>query len=416
MHSRNFDLALGAGVTTLGMGLLAPVLPLYAQSLGASPALVGLFLASFGFTRLFIALPAGWLANLLGYRFVLIISLFFIALASLLCAISGNFWSLALFCMIEGAAATVYATAGTAALVIEVDKENGRSLAVYQAAGALGIAVGPGLSGLIVQLFGPRGPFFVYAVLAALAAWWLHRKLELPGFLNHQPFLVSSAKKKLAGEADQIQSQTCSTKKILLSPLLLPLWLVGFAFVFLRLGVQTLVGPFLGTARLGLSSFEIGLALSLSGLIGVACFYPAGWLVDHFSPRLLIIGSGLVMLLALGLLETASNYLLYLLALLLLAFGNSLSGPAPVALLAGVVPKTHRATAIGIYRTFGDAGSALAPLVLGGIINWAGYSGAIFNLAGLILTAIGNYTWFSLWNKSQPQSQIQSVPRQPRWK
>lgn len=42
MRTHTITLAVGTGVTTFGMGLLAAVLPVYAQSLGAGAALVGL--------------------------------------------------------------------------------------------------------------------------------------------------------------------------------------------------------------------------------------------------------------------------------------------------------------------------------------------------------------------------------------
>ena len=57
---QDWALAIGAGLTAFGMGLLIPILPGYAQSLGASVSVVGLLLASFGVARLVTSLPASW--------------------------------------------------------------------------------------------------------------------------------------------------------------------------------------------------------------------------------------------------------------------------------------------------------------------------------------------------------------------
>ena len=51
-RSELITLAGGAGLTSLGMGLIIPVLPLYARSLGASATLVGLLPV--------LALPVSW--------------------------------------------------------------------------------------------------------------------------------------------------------------------------------------------------------------------------------------------------------------------------------------------------------------------------------------------------------------------
>lgn len=87
------------------MGLVVPILPAYAAALGASASLVGLLLAGSGVARLVVALPAVWLAGRVGHRWLLVASPAITAPAAVLCALAAGFWSLALFCMVEHAAA-----------------------------------------------------------------------------------------------------------------------------------------------------------------------------------------------------------------------------------------------------------------------------------------------------------------------
>ena len=156
----------------------------------------------------------------------------------------------------RGAAAS-YATASTAALIGEADKP-GRSLALYQGAGLFGLSLGPALGGLLMQQFGPRVPFLVYAALAAFVAGWL---ISRPHPHLHPQIIPPSG--QLQSPDDKEKSDTQTNWKFLAGPRLLPLWLVGFALVFTRQGLQLLVVPLLGAGRLGLSPLEIGLALSL---------------------------------------------------------------------------------------------------------------------------------------------------------
>ena len=74
MSSQQRALHGSAALSTLGMGLIVPVLPAYAESLGASPSLVGLLIAAFAATRLLVAFPAAWLAVWFGHRRLLVAS------------------------------------------------------------------------------------------------------------------------------------------------------------------------------------------------------------------------------------------------------------------------------------------------------------------------------------------------------
>lgn len=362
------------------MGMLAPVLPAYAQSLGASATLVGLLLASFGVTRLFVSMPASWLAGRVGHRRLLVGSPLITAPAAALCAAAGGFWVLALFCIVEGAAAAVYVTIGTASIVADGDeKRRGRSLAIYQMAGLFGASVGPAVGGVVADQAGPRAPFLIYAVLAAFVAWWVYRRLD------RDPFPIP---------AQPIQKQSSvgrSAWRLLVSPSLVTLWLVGFALVFGRVGAQLTAVPLLGAWRLGLSPGEIGIALSLGGFTALAAFYPGGWLADRYGRKTLVVLSGLGMAAALAVFASSGDYPGFVVAAMLLGAGSGLAGPAPSAYLADVVPATERTIAVGLYRTLGDAGAALAPPLLGGLADLGGYTMPLFAAAVLLVAASGSF-------------------------
>lgn len=85
-RSELIALAGGAGLAPLGMGLIIPMLPLYARSLGTSPILVGLLLSSFWITRLLVNLPTTWLTRRVGYRRLFIYSLAIAAPLAVVCA------------------------------------------------------------------------------------------------------------------------------------------------------------------------------------------------------------------------------------------------------------------------------------------------------------------------------------------
>ena len=391
MGRTNAALLGGTALTALGMGLLVPILPAYASALGAGPALVGPLLAGFGLTRLVVALPAVWLAGRVGRRRLLAGSPTVIAPVAALCAVSLGFWPLALFCLVEGGAAAVYATTGAAAATDEPEPQSrGRSLAAYQTATLLGASLGPALGGVVGQQFGLRAPFLVYAVLAALAAWWLRRRLP------------PDAARPPADRGATRHGQPRAVWRLLLGPGLPALWLLGFTVAFVRVGMQLIIAPLLGAQLLGLSPRAIGGALSLGGFATLAAFYPAGWVADRYGRKAAILPGGAGMVAALALFATAGSYGSFVAATMLLGGASGLIGPAPAAYLADALPAEGRPVGVSVYRMLGDAGTTVAPPVLGWLVARTGYDSALLTAGLLLLAAVGAFVWRAPVTPTEP--------------
>ncbi len=56
---------------------------------------------------------------------------------------------------------------------------------------------------------------------------------------------------------------------------------------------------------------------------------------------------------------------------------------------AEALPADDRTTGVGVYRTTSDVRAALAPLLLGWLVDQGGYTTALFATAALLLAAIG---------------------------
>src|SRR3954469_84555 len=69
-------------VVTTGMGMVWSILAVYATTLGASTAMVGLIFALFGGSRLAVSFPAGIASERLGRHPLMVIGLVFLAASS----------------------------------------------------------------------------------------------------------------------------------------------------------------------------------------------------------------------------------------------------------------------------------------------------------------------------------------------
>ena len=90
-------------VDLVGFGIVLPILPLYAEDFGASPAVIGVLVASFSVAQLLFAPIWGRVSDRIGRKPVLIVSLVGTAVGSLLTGVAGSLWVLFAGRIIDGA-------------------------------------------------------------------------------------------------------------------------------------------------------------------------------------------------------------------------------------------------------------------------------------------------------------------------
>src|SRR5271170_657790 len=118
------------------------------------------------------------------------------------------------------------------------------------------------------------------------------------------------------------------------------------------------------TARLGIGFFELGMALTVASIVGVAAQLPVGYLVDRIgSRRMLVLGlfvSGLAYL-GFGL---AQSYPSMLCAMVFVGVANAVFHPADYALLSRKIEPVRLGRAFSIHTFAGFLGTALAPVTM----------------------------------------------------
>src|SRR4051794_23349973 len=77
-------------IDLVGFGIILPLLPQYAEKLGATPFAVGVLVASFSVAQLLFAPIWGRLSDRIGRKPILILSLFGTAVGSLLTGVAGS--------------------------------------------------------------------------------------------------------------------------------------------------------------------------------------------------------------------------------------------------------------------------------------------------------------------------------------
>ena len=150
-------------------GMIVPILPIYAGSLGISQTALGFLFGSYALALLITTPIFGMISDKLGRRGPMLWGILGLAAATLLFAFANTFWFLLLALILQGCAAAITWTAGLALLAdFYPSEERGQAMGIALSGQAMGILVGPSLGGWLYQIGGYMFPFFVAAGMAVL--------------------------------------------------------------------------------------------------------------------------------------------------------------------------------------------------------------------------------------------------------
>jgi MFS family permease len=355
-----------------GQGVISPVLPLFARSFGASAASVGMTLSAFALARLILNVPFGIASDRYGRRPLLVAGPLVTGLGMIGSGFAQGIPDLLLWRVLAGAGSAMYMTGAQVYLVdISTPQNRARVLGANQGALLVGVSIGPGIGGVLADAFGFRVPFFAVGAAALLTT--IYGYLRLPE--THAP---SSAGRPLErGLRASRPSGGPAWRQLLGSRDFLAVSLLT-AMVFLtRAGGRFTVFPLLASAEFGYSASSIGALFTAMALINLIGLAPAAAITDRVGHKAAILPSGVVTALALALIAWTGDAAVFLGSALLLAVGTSIMGPAPAAYAANVAPDEVRGLAMGLYRSAGDFGFVLGPVVLGAIADATTLGGAL---------------------------------------
>ncbi len=161
-----YAISLSAFIVMVGMGVIAPLLPIFAESLGASGLWIGIIFSAYSFSRVVFLPVAGKLSDRYGRRKLIISGLFLYSLISLLYILSNSPKELSAVRFIHGiSSAMIIPVAMAAAADISSRGEEGHILGIFNRSLFLGMASGPLIGGFVSDVVGFRYTFLVISLL-----------------------------------------------------------------------------------------------------------------------------------------------------------------------------------------------------------------------------------------------------------
>src|SRR3982751_4552348 len=132
-------------VDILGMTLIMPLLPFYAEHYGATPVVVGLLVSSYAACQLISGPVIGRMSDSIGRKPLLIVSQIGTFIGFLILAFSGSLWMIFLSRIIDGCTAGNISLAQAYIADVTKPEDRARSFGVLGIAFGLGFLVGPGV-------------------------------------------------------------------------------------------------------------------------------------------------------------------------------------------------------------------------------------------------------------------------------
>jgi Arabinose efflux permease len=376
---RQFALLIAVNAFVGGMvGMERTVLPLLAgEEFGiASKTAAISFVATFGFAKALANLFAGPLSEKYSRRRILIAG-WILAIPVPFVLILAPSWG-----WIIGANALLGLNQGLAwsmTVNMKVDlvgpSRRGLALGLNEAAGYLSVAAAAFATGVIADRYGLRPePFYLGIVFAACG-------------LGLSVLFVKDTRPHVAVETEQHEVEEATT---LSAAFARTSWHDSRLFGISQAGfVNNLndalawgVFPLFFVSR-GLSLQEVGILAAVYPLVWGALQMGTGWLSDTIGRSPLIIGGMLLQAVAISLVGFGDSFGPWLIALALLGVGTAMVYPVLLAAIGDSVHPASRATYLGVYRFWRDAGAMTGALVAGVIADALGFQSSIQVVAAL---------------------------------
>ncbi|MCD4805931.1 MAG: MFS transporter [Desulfobacterales bacterium] len=337
-------------VSVTGVGIVVPLLPVYAYELGASGLYIGLVFGAFSLSRTFFLPYFGRLSDKKGRKPLIVAGLLAYALISIGFILSKNVETLIIMRFIQGISSAMLIPV-IQAYVGDITPEGseGMSMGMFNMSMFFGLSLGPLAGGVINEHFSLNTSFLCMGILAFL------------GF-SLCLFLLPPTKSERAVSR---KKEVVSWKKLLRDKDLAGLFLFRFAYAAC-VGVVWGFLPVLADSEFHLSSSYIGILVMLGVFIAGVMQTPMGYMADRFNKRIMILIGGFIMAFAILLFNWADGFGDLFIANVLIGIGGGIAMPALMALsvLKGNTTKAM-GSVMGIITMAHSSGMLTGSLVAG---------------------------------------------------
>ncbi len=362
-------LLLSSFVSTLGLGIIVPVLPVYAETLGASGIWIGLIFSGFSIARFFVMPFVGKISDRSGRKNFIASGLFLYAAVSFIFIFAETPGVLTVLRFGQGfAAAMIIPIAQAYAGELAPANSEGKYMGIFSLALFAGFGVGPLVGGGLNDLYGMDCSIYALSGLTFFAG------LLVCFFLTD----IQDCRKSVSQPDKTIFG-------VLRNRVVRGLIVFRSTAAMCRGAIIAFV-PIFAYYELQLSSSEIGIIISGNILVTAILQAPFGVLADKVERKKLVIIGGIIfssLILIIPLVKTFSQ-------LFVLSLFSGVSGALVLPAATAIMVQEGKAYGMGfsmsLFNMSMSFGLAVGPLLAGFLSEAFGLSFVfyLFSLIGLL--------------------------------
>lgn len=369
---------LPTALLAMAQGLLLATLPFYATDLGVSLTVVSVIVSAAAIGTLVSDVPAGAVLHRIGLRRSMLIGSALVAIGTMSLALPLSPEPVVGLRLLSGVGSALWGLSRHSFIAQTVDVANrGRSIAVFGGINRIGMFGGPALGGVIATVASTSVAFLVAGGLGLLA--FGAAVAFIPSDHAEVTERRGSGRKRwdLVGKTLRTHSSDLTAAAV-----------AQLFAQMIRQGRQLLI-PLVGATELSLNPAEVGTIMTVSAIVDMSMFFPAGIVMDRFGRKFASVPSFGIMAIGIGMVPFGGSFIGLMIAGMVIGLGNGLGSGSMMTLGADLAPVGATGEFLGVWRLIGDVGHVAGPLTVGLIANQLGLRGSAFALmaAGLIASA-----------------------------
>ena len=362
-------LLLSLFIAVLGVGIIAPIIPIYATDLGATGVTLGLMIAAFSISRAALQPVVGSQSDRHGRKRFLVAGLSLYAVMGLTYTLATSVEHLILIRLFHGVGSAMIMPIAMAYIGDLTPRgQEGKYMGMLNIALFAGISAGPILGGVFRDTIGINPAFYVMSALTA-ASLGLILTLLPPQRSDREiqstPGLLTTFRRMLHNNR-----------------------VVGMLLA--RIGTMIVMIPTMGFLPIlmrdlmGATGIEIGIVISARTIVTAGLQFPFGKLADRYNKVVLILAGCSVISAGVFLMPFAGDFLQLVWLSVLIGIGEALIWPTLGAIAVEEGHQYGQGSMMGVFNMAMSLGILIGSLVAGSVMDLIGLEYA-FYITSIIL-------------------------------
>lgn len=361
-----------------GVGIVVPLLPVYAHDLGAGGLYIGLIFGAFSISRTIFLPYFGRVSDRRGRKPFIVAGLFSYALISVAFIFSKSVESLIILRFFQGIASAVMMPV-IQAYVGDITPEGseGFVMGMFNMSMFMGMSLGPLAGGVIQDRIGMDAAFLIMGILSMVGFF-----LSL-FFLPPRRLEVVSRK----------SGEPASWRRILEDRVIAGLFIFRFVYTA-AIGVIWGFLPVFAASEFDLNSSAIGVLLTLGVLISGSVQTPLGYYADRWNRKRMVLSGGVILILSVYSFTWATGFADMVISSVFFGIGGGISMPALMAIAVSTGAKSKAMGSIMALLNMAQSMGMLVGSLLAGVmmdlvaLRQAYVGGALLMMLGTLLFVV----------------------------